>query len=200
MLKNLLLLLIILTSLTSCYTGTYALGLKEVERPATFGDRFGRTVVIPVNEDGQFERYYEDEFITVFWYPNRSSFDCTIVNNTDNSIKIIWDEAVYINEADASIKVAHGDVYYPDIYKSSPPTIIPKNTRKDEVIYPIYNIKKGYGSKPHFPYQDDNRKMLEIIGSSYIGKLVHIILPIEVKEEINDYTFTFRVNDFKIDK
>ena len=109
-------------------------------------------------------------------------------NKSDNSIKIIWDEAVYIDEDNSSLRVIHSGVKYVDGEKAQPLTVIAKKTKINDLVTPVDNIyySGGWGKRPLFSVQKS------------AGKTVKILLPIQIQETINEYIFSFKVNHTRI--
>ena len=110
-------------------------------------------------------------------------------NKSDNSIKIIWDEAVYIDEDNTSRKVFHSGVKYEDGEKAQPLTVIAKKTKINDLVAPVDNIyyaSGGWGIRSLFSVQKS------------AGKTVKILLPIQIQETINEYIFSFKINHTRI--
>ena len=130
-------------------------------------------------------------------------FDFTICK-TDHSIKIIWDEAVYVNENGSSGRVIHTGVRFID--KVSTTTICDnKNTDIEDLIIPADNIKSesgpysGWIIAPLFPYKANTKKELGHLTEKYIGKEVKVLLPLEIQGIINEYIFEFEIEDFEVE-
>ena len=115
-------------------------------------------------------------------------------NKSDNSIKIIWDEAVYIDEDNSSLKVIHSDVKYVD-GKAQPLTVIVKKTKINDLVTPLDNIYYVNPSK----YSSGGWHKLPLFSvQKSAGKTVKILLPIQIQETINEYIFSFKINHTRI--
>lgn len=110
-------------------------------------------------------------------------------NKSDNSIKIIWDEAVYIDEDNSSLRVIHSGVKYVDGEKAQPLTVIAKKTKINDLVTPVDNIYYSDGSWGKLP-------LFSVQKSA--GKTVKILLPIQIQETINEYIFSFKINHTRI--
>lgn len=189
---------------TSCMThqGIYNVGLQEVERPENVKERYGESKIINFEDEGKTKYSYEDDMIEIVWLPLSTQFGFTLKNKTDHSIKIIWDEAVYVNHNGSSGRVMHSGVKYIDRSNPQPPTVVVKNANIDDMILPtdnIYYVSGKYGgwrTKPLFPNRASNQEELTKLTQEYIGKEVKVLLPLEIQETINEYIFTFKVEDF----
>ncbi|MCF8363445.1 MAG: hypothetical protein K9G70_12575 [Prolixibacteraceae bacterium] len=204
-LKNVILFILIATMATSCmmYKGYYDMGLQEVERPENAEEQYGESKIVTLEEDGKSKISYEDELIKIVWLPLTTQFSFNLKNKTDHSIKIIWDEAVYVNENGSSGRVMHAGVKYTDRNNPQPPTIVVKNANIDDIIVPtdnIYYVSGQYGgwrTKPLLPNKANTEEELNTLTQNYIDKTVQVVLPIEIEDTVNEYIFKFKVDDFK---
>ena len=202
--RKLIFTLFLATMLTSCmtYQGFYILGLQEVERPENAKERYGESKIINFEEEGKTKYSYEDELIKIVWLPLSTQFAFTLENKSDNSIKIIWDEAVYVDENGSSGRVMHSGVKYVDRSNPQPPTVVVKKAKVDDVVVPtdnIYYISGQYGgwqTKPLFPNQATTQEELNALTQKYVGKTVKILLPLQIQETVNEYIFSFKVENF----
>lgn len=202
--RKLIFTLFLATMLTSCmtYQGFYNVGLQEVERPENAKERYGESKIINFEEEGKTKYSYEDELIKIVWLPLSTQFAFTLENKSDNSIKIIWDEAVYVDENGSSGRVMHSGVKYVDRSNPQPPTVVVKKAKVDDMVVPtdnIYYISGQYGgwqTKPLFPNRATTQEELNTLTQKYVGKTVKILLPLQIQETVNEYIFSFKVENF----
>ena len=200
--KKLFYTLFLASMLTSCmsYQGFYNVGLQEVERPENAKERYGESKIVNFQEDGKTKYSYEDEMIKIVWLPLSTQFAFTLQNKTDHSIKIIWDEAVYVNENSSSGRVMHAGVKYTDRNNSQPPTIVVKNANIDDMVVPTEKVSYisgvGWSTSPMFANRAMTSEELNTLSQSYIGKTVQILLPLQIEDTVNEYIFSFKVEDF----
>ena len=124
---NLIVLLIIfIAPLFGCqsFRAYYDIGLTEVERPALAKERYGEQKITKAREEGVEKYYFEDELVKILWLPSSSNVSFNLTNKTDHSIKIIWDEAVYVDTIGVSHRVMHSGVKYMDRSNSQPPSVV----------------------------------------------------------------------------
>lgn len=205
--------LIIAVMMTSCmtyqgfynvmtYQGFYNVGLQNVERPENAKERYGESKIVKFEDEGKTKYSYEDDMIKILWMPLSTQFCFTLQNKTDHSIKIIWDEAVYVSPNGSSGRVMHDGVKYIDRYNPQPPTVIVKNANIYDMIVPtdnIYYVSGQYGgwrTKPLLPNRANTQEELNALTQKYIGKEVRVHLPIEIQGTVNEYIFTFKVEEF----
>jgi len=202
--KKIIYTLFVVTMLTSCmgYEGFYKIGLQKVERPEDAKERYGESKIVNFEEEGKTKYSYEDDMIKIVWLPLSTQFRFTLKNKTEHSIKIIWDEAVYVNQNGSSGRVMHTGVKYIDRNNTQPPTVIVKNANIDDIIVPTDNVYYisgkwgGWRTKPMFVNKASTQEELNTLTQQNIGKEVRILLPLKIQETINEYIFTFKVEDF----
>lgn len=190
--------------LTGCMTfqGYYEIGLQEVERPEDAKERYGESKIINLEEEGETKYVYEDDLIKISWLPLPTQFAFSLENKSDNSIKIIWDEAVYVDQNGSSGRVMHSGVKYVDRSSPQPPTVVVKKAKVDDMVVPtdnIYYISGQYGgwqTRPLFPNRANTQAELISLTQKNIGKTVKILLPLEIQDTVNEYIFSFKVEDF----
>lgn len=191
--KKLTFMLFLAVILASCRTyyqeDIYKVRLREVEQPENVKEQYSKSKITIFAEENETKNSYEDDFIKIIWLPALTEFSFTLENKSDNSIKIIWDEAVYIDEDNSSRKVIHSGVKYIDGEKAQPPTVIAKKTKINDLVTPVdnfYYVSGGWGNLSLFSVQKS------------AGKTVKILLPIQIQETINEYIFSFKINHTRI--
>lgn len=193
--KKLTFMLFLAVILSSCrsydiYEDIYKVRLREVEQPENVKEQYSKSKITIFAEENETKNSYEDDFIKIIWLPALTEFGFTLENKSDNSIKIIWDEAVYIDEDNSSLKVIHSGVKYVDGEKAQPLTVIAKKTKINDLVTPVDNIyydsySGGWYKLPLFSVQKS------------AGKTVKILLPIQIQETINEYIFSFKIDHTK---
>ncbi len=201
MFKRIVLLLITVILMNGCavYQGTYNIALKNVESPETVkesGDYKIRTFNVSAGE-----RYsYDDGQVKIVWEYDPKMFLFRLENKTDKSIKIIWDEALYVNENGVSGKVVHEGVRYVDRDGVQPPTVVIRKGRVNDFMIPtnkIYYLNGvGWMTAPLWPNRTKSETDLDIMRQRYVGKDVQVLLPIEINGVVNEYIFTFNIEEF----
>jgi len=196
--KNVFFVILISLLLSSCYYGSYTIKLQQVERPENAKERWGNSKIVNFEEEGETKYSYEDDMIYIVWLPLSTQFSFTMKNKTNHSIKIIWDEAVYVDQNGSSGRVMHSGVKYIDRSNPQPPTIVVKNANISDMIVPVDNIyySDGWNTIPLFPNQANSEEELQSKANKYIGKEVKILLPLKIEDTVNEYIFTFKIEDF----
>lgn len=198
-----LLLVLIAALFTGCTVkGFYTVVLENVEHPQNKNVRFGDTVVNKSLEEGTTSYGYTDSLITIVWQVFDTQFGFNLANNTNHSLKIIWDDAVYIDVDGQSKRVMHSGVKFIDRNNPQPPTVVARGSTINDMILPtdnVYFVSGQYGGwheHPLFYNSAPTQDELTKLSALYVGKSVRVLLPIEIEGTVNEYTFTFKIEDF----
>jgi hypothetical protein len=181
-------------------SGNYIVTLSEVERPENAQERWGNSQISTFEDDGTSKSSFEDDMIKIIWFVLPGEFSFVLQNKTNNSIRIIWDEAVYVNENGFSGKVAHSDISYTEMNNSQPSTVVVKNTSVDDIIVPTKNIYyssySGWNIEPLFREYASTQEELDETVKEKLGETVKILLPLQIEETVNEYMFSFKIENF----
>ncbi len=184
------------------YWIAYEISLEKVERPAEAKKRYGEQKVFKIEEE-DFKYAFEDEMIKIAWLPSAVKIAFIIENKTDYSIRIIWDEAAYVDENGESHRIMHSGVRYINRDSPKPPSVIVRRGKLTDVIIPsdyVISGPSGWEEKPLFPNKQVGGDVQELLSKAekYIGKTIQILLPIQIENTTNDYIFIFKVLHFEL--
>jgi hypothetical protein len=187
------------------YRALYDISLSEVERPTNAKERYGDQKIISFEEEGKTKFSFEDKMVKVIWIPISTQFLFRLTNKTDHSIKIIWDEAVYVDENGMSKRIMHSGVKYTDRNNPQPPTTIVRGATISDLIFPtdnVYWVSGQYGGwreTPLFPNSSiTSAQEITDKAKQYVGKSVQVLLPLKIEDVVNEYIFSFKINDVQI--
>ena len=167
--------------------GTYSLELVKVQKPKNPQIRYGKMTTI---SDKSVTKYsYVDNLISIIWCVGKKEFSFILENKSGNTIKIVWDDASYIDILNSASRIFHSGVKYADRDKSMPATVVPNGTSFTDVLLPT-NLT--YFSDSDW-YSDPLISNPYIYDESKVGKTVKVLLPISVKGVVNEYTYTFKI-------
>lgn len=186
--------IILISLLPGCYSyhASYQVVLDTVESPKSFKQQFGEKKLVTFDK-GNFSNSFDDSLIHIVWNLNSSTFNFSLTNNSNNSIKVLWDDAAYVDESGLNKRISHRGVNYMDISKSQPNTTVVRGSILEDSVIPIENEHFIRGSKPLFKEAVLNKQDAITLNDRYIGKRVKILLPLKIEETINEYLFTFRI-------
>ena len=136
--------------LSGCYTrlplyyGTYNFELTRVERPAEVSKRYGEIKISPVDDKGVTKYSFDDNLVNVVWLVTNDDISFVLENKTDYSMKIIWDDAAFVDSKGQSQRVMHSGVKYTDRNNSQPPTIIVRKGKITDIVQPVDLVYLDY--------------------------------------------------------
>jgi hypothetical protein len=194
-----ILLLSILCLFSGCSSNMYGTKYAYSYSLADTDNRFNTT--------GNNIMSYRDSLINVDFKIDSKNIAFEITNLYSSTIKIIWDETLYIKNGKTA-KVLHAGVKYNDRNQSQPPSVIPSGTKLVDLIVPTENVywrnpTQGYlGYNPGgweevdlFPTQDFYNKEIRNTILSQKGVEFIVYMPIVVNNTTKEYQFKFRIND-----
>ena len=195
--KNLLIILFSSLILTNCtiYRADFTMGMTDVESPPSVSKNIDAFT-------------FEDENIKIRWDFDYTRVDFVLENKTDKSIKVIWDEAIYVDEYGQSANIMHKGIKYIDRNDSQKPSTVARSSKLNDSITPTSKIyyqnptqytQGGWREKPLFHNKIAfNKQTVKDSCSNTVGLEVKILLPVEIDGIIQEYIFTFKVEDIHI--
>ncbi len=166
--------------------GHYVSVLSKVEKPSNPAIRYGKTTVV---KDKNVSKYsYVDNVIDILIFGGSKQFDFILKNVSDNSIKVIWNEAVFVGFDGTTSKVMHVGTKYSQREADQPATTIIKGAKIEDLAAPNCNVRYSDVLKEWV-----TESMYPTTPATSPGQL-RLMLPIQIKEVINEYVFVFDVN------
>lgn len=171
---------------SSDLAGRYVSILSKVEKPSNPSIRYGKTKVIEKNA-GLTQYSYIDNVIDMLIVGNSENFSFVLKNISDNSIKVIWNEAAFVDFDGSTSKVMHSGIKYSQREEDQPATTIIKGAKIEDVAVPTCNVRyssvlKEWVEDSMYPSMPDEKP----------GQL-RLMLPIQIKDVVNEYVFVFDV-------
>ncbi|WP_028122766.1 hypothetical protein [Epilithonimonas tenax] len=165
--------------------GKYVSNLVKIEKPADSKIRYGKTKL--VESEGVKKYSYIDDYIDILIFGTQDDFSFMLKNISQNSIKLIWNESVFVDFDGKSSKVMHEGIKYSQKNEDQPSSIIIKDAILSEVVVPTSNVRysdvlKKWVTDSMYPRENGLNP----------GEL-KLMLPIQVKDVVNEYLFVFKV-------
>ena len=186
------------------FNAVYDIGLKEVVTPEKVKEKYGNQNISKIDSAGIARYYFENDMVKILWLPTSTDIYFTLTNKTDFSIKVIWDDAAFVDETGKSHRVMHEGVKYIDRSNPEPPTVVPRKGSIDDLVYPTdyaYFVSGQYGGwdeSPLFPNRAQSSEELKSKSQKYVGKTFQVLLPLQIQDVTNEYTFTFQINGVQV--
>lgn len=167
-------------------SGSYISILTKVEKPSNPSIRYGKTTTI--EDDKKISKFsYIDNVIDITILGSSKEFDFVLKNISDNSIKVVWNEAVFVNYDGSTSKIMHYGTKYSQREGDQPATTIIKGAKIDDCAVPNGNVRYSETLKE---WVTDS--MYPTTPGRSPGTL-QLMLPIQIKDVINEYIFVFDV-------
>ena len=162
--------------------GHYKVSLKSVEKPANPKVKYGQTTTI--TEDSICKYAYVDNFINIILYADNKNLNFLLENNTAYSIKIVWDDAVFVDVNGTTSRVIHNGTRFAQKDESQPSSVIIKGTSLVDFVAPTNRI-----------YYSDGWWQRDLCNTASKAKIetIRLMLPIQIQDVINEYIFAFDV-------
>lgn len=196
--KKVLLIILAMTTLSSCYTTTYFIDGKYKLKEANANHNS-----LGVHSNNT----YSDEYVTLC--PSASvsgsQIDLTIINNHSSSIRILWDDAAFIDNEGSSHRIIHMGIKLIDKEKAQVPSVIPAGARLEDTIAPVDGLTLIDGNwsiaLPNYNKFDNinaAENILQLYKTNPYYTETRLLLPIEVDGKKIEYTLTFVGSEFNI--
>jgi len=172
-----------------------SLGLLAVSCEPVATYKYDMSMVNPTISDNM---EYKDDKIDISFSAitdnvNFNALGFKLVNETDKTLKINWDEVSFVLSGKAG-RVIHKGVELRDKDKAQVPTIIPVNSYWSDFILPVNNIYVISDSWNTYPILRNNTGKFEKWNNSIKGKTFSLYLPIYYGDEKIDYNFDFVIH------
>jgi len=167
-------------------SGKYVSTLVKVEKPADETIRYGKTKSI--ESEGITKFSYIDDYIDIVIFGGSQQFSFLLKNISQNTLKLVWNEAVFVNFNGSTSKVMHAGTKYSQKDGDQPASTIIKGASIDDIAAPTCNIRYSDVLKE---WMTDS--MYPESPARTPGEF-KLMLPIQVKEVVNEYIFVFKVD------
>lgn len=174
--------------------GSYKTALAKVEKPEDSSNRYGETKTI---QDAGIDKYsYNDSIIDITIFGTSEEFRFVLKNISEHSLKIIWNEAAFVGLDGSTSKIMHVGTKYSQREADQPATVVIKGAKIDDLATPTANVYYDEGYKIGYSTYGNGWKTRSMLPKEYTFKEageIRLMLPIQVKDVVNEYTFVFRV-------
>ena len=85
-----------------------------------------------------FGNKYKDNLIEIEWDLNIHDLSFTLKNNSESTLKLVWDEMALINGS--SERIIHKGIKYKNKDNEQPNSIVPKNSIYDDLVLPTNSL------------------------------------------------------------
>lgn len=163
-------------------SGNYSVSLISVDKPANPKIKYGQSTTITEDSISKYE--YIDNYVKILLFADYKNINILLENLTQHSIRVIWDDAVFVDVDGTISRVIHKGTKYAQKDESIPPSVIIKGTTLADFIAPTSRIfySEGWYQESLCATASQNKK-----------EIIKLMLPIQIQDVINEYIFTFEV-------
>jgi hypothetical protein len=139
--------------------------------------------------------HFEDDTVAIDWTldstrvlgrERTSGLSFVLRNKTDSPVRILWDEAAYVDENGNSDRVTHQGVKFISRDQPMPPSVVVQGGKLSDTIIPSSNVQ-------YTPGKYGGWSEGSVVAGDVAGKTIRVLLPIEGQGKRTDYTFNFEV-------
>jgi len=187
------------------YRADFEVRLVEVERSVSGGTTRFTEGIGRLGDGSRTVYLFQDELVSAFWLPDGERLEFKLVNKTDGTVRILWDEAAFVDVNGESHRVVHAGVDPEDKHLAQPPSPVVKGGKISDRIIPadkvryVGNVKKEWRELPLFTQPHASKGILKAEARQYVGKRVKVLLPLKIGGEEAEYLFTFEIKSFRIE-
>lgn len=171
-------------SMNAAFSGSYHSTLTKVEKPSDESIRYGESKTVMIDSVTRYS--YVDNIIDIVIYGDSKGFYFHLKNVSENSLKIIWNEAVFVGLDGMTSKIMHSGTKYSQKEGDQPASIIIRGAKINDMAIPISNVSYNKWLK------DWSIASMYPNDKGHDGQ-VQLMLPIQIKETVNEYIFIFDV-------
>ncbi len=168
-------------------SGKFIAALTKVEKPSNSAVRYGKTTSVTEKDITKYS--YEDNFIDILIFAGNSQFNFMLKNVSENTLKVVWNEAVFVDVDGSASKIMHSGIKYSQREGDQPSSTIIKGAKLEDLAAPtdkVYysDVLKEWSSKSLYSNADQKAE----------GQTIKLMLPIQVKDVVNEYIFEFTLS------
>jgi hypothetical protein len=187
---------LIVISGCATHMASYTINLGKVVDPAQGVNRFGETQIMESKEECKNELFHAS------WDLKWTSVGLRLVNVSDTTLYIHWDECVFVDTSGACHHVIPSEILYRDYYESVKSAKVPPGCMANVRLVPRDNIRftaNGWDEVPYLPKTSTgySNKFTSIV-KAYVGKSIQVLLTVESDNELYDYHYVFDIIDSKV--
>jgi hypothetical protein len=165
-------------------SGKFNASLTKVEKPTNSAIRYGKTTNITEKDITKYS--YKDNFIDILIFASDSKLNFILKNISDNTLKVVWNEAVFVDVDGSTSKIMHKGTKYVQKENDQPASTIIKGAKLEDLAVPTNKVYYSELLKDWV-----NTSLYSNADPKLEGQTIKLMLPIQVKDVVNEYIFEF---------
>lgn len=141
-----------------------------------------------IDEDSVTKFAFEDKFIRMVIVEQNKRFGIRLTNLANNTIKLIWDEAVFVDSWGYTSKLLHSGIKTRQRELSLPASVIIRGATLNETAFPTQVAV--YSDALHEWIMSPEMFPKEITAET---RQIQLMLPVQIKDVVKEYIFVFDV-------
>lgn len=186
------------------FTNTYDYELSSVQRPANARQRYGAQTLTKTADSGITKYTFQDDLVSAILVPSTTRIALRLQNKTDHSIRVVWNDAAFVDEDGKSSPIMHVGVKYTECSGSKAVSVVVQHAMLDDEAIPCAGVSFSSGWSVYpivwggpIPLTDTATKF-PAERQARVGKHVKLLLPLQVEDVTNDYLFEFVITGYKV--
>jgi len=200
---------------TITFNSNYQLSLSGVSHPKNETYYYGNQKIDTVTDNPKYNYFFEDSLVKILWLADSRQITFSIENKTDYIIKILWDDAAYVDENNHSHRVIHSGIKFNDRANPQPPSVIAPKGIIDDFVFPADYIQFIPGNENTAPAWVE-QSLIPVTSEKHvitessldeaqakfndslkvnIGKNYQVLLPLQIDNTLHEYIFTFTIEN-----
>lgn len=168
-------------------SGKFYATLTKVEKPSNPNIRYGKTTSVTEQDITKYS--YTDNFIDILIFTSSSQFNFVLRNVSDNTLKIIWNEAVFVDVDGSTSKIMHAGIKYSEREGDQPASTIIKGAKLEDLAAPTNKVHYSDVLKEWI-----SKSLYSNADRTLANQVIKLMLPIQVKDVVNEYVFEFTLS------
>lgn len=149
---------------------------------------------------------YNDNGVRISPYITPDDITVWIRNDTQSSIKVLWDDAAFIDGEGISHRIIHTGTKYIDKEKAQVPSVVAQSSEINDSLYPVdYVILNntssgtiGWSKQPLLDLTQKYRSKEEALNVIACINSLKLLLPIEYNGIKKEYLFSFSGDGYSV--
>ncbi|MEO1074934.1 MAG: hypothetical protein AAFX41_03085 [Bacteroidota bacterium] len=173
----------------------YQSRLAEVVRPSDQGDSFSAPVVTTQDDEGRDEYVFEDDLLRATWVPLTTAILYSIENRDNQSIKVLWNEAAFVDTKGLATRIMLEGQRFADRLATLPPSVVPRGGQITGTLVPSNRVRDTpTGWQVDSIIEPSNVPSNDATDAlANVGETFSVTIPVEVRGVVQEYMFTFQV-------
>lgn len=177
--------------------------LASVERPQNAAQRYGPQALTVSDSAGISRWLFEDQLVRVLWMVSATEMAFHLQNKSDYSVRLVWEQAAFVNVAGESHPVMHIGTRYSDCRGPKTSSVVVRGASIEDRFIGCDRVRysdvlREWRTDPIAISEEVPQSAADsaetAIRRRYSAKRISALLPIQIEGVVNDYLFSFELS------